>query len=69
MMSLWGRSMPSIGYWRIPWGEEMKPTIFRIGTSDLTAIRDASGKVVGCTWNGYRDSCARCNIECPVRGS
>lgn len=45
----------------------MKPTIFRIGTSDLTAIRDESDKVIGCQWNGYQDRCESCNVQCPVR--
>lgn len=40
---------------------------FRINTTDLTAIKDMAGVVVGCTWNGYVDSCPRCSVECPVR--
>lgn len=42
---------------------------FRIGANDLTAIKDRAGVVTGCKWNGYRDSCARCAVECPVRPS
>lgn len=45
----------------------MKTTTFRIGITDLTAIKDSNGKVVGCHWNGYYDNCARCNVACPVR--
>lgn len=41
---------------------------FRIGTTDLTAIKK-DGVVVGCKWNGYMDSCERCAVECPVRPS
>ena len=61
--------MPCIGCWISLLEDEMKSTIFRIGTSDLTAIKDKSGKVVGCHWNGYRDECVRCSVVCPVRES
>jgi len=41
---------------------------FRVGTTDAVTV-EKDGVVVGCRWNGYRDVCARCNLECPVRSS
>jgi hypothetical protein len=42
---------------------------FRIGITDLTAIKNKAGEIVGCHWNGYYDSCKRCEVQCPVRPS
>ena len=40
---------------------------FRIGIADLTTISDKDTLVIGCSWNGYNASCAKCPVKCPVR--